>query len=356
MFPPGYEDKAFPNYVCKLDKSLCGLKQAPRAWFSRLSNKLHALGFHGSKADTSLFFYKQDDVIIYFLVYVDDIIAVSSSDMAIDRLLLNLQDDFALKDLGPLHYFLGIEVSDCSGELLLTQAKYAKDLIYKAGMKDCKPMHTPMALSEKLAVHLGDLLDSETATRYRSIVGGLQYLTLTRPDIGFAVNKVCQYLHCPTSAHYTAVKQILRYISGTINYGLKIVRSPSNVTSAFSDADWAGCSDNRKSTGGFAVFIGANLISWQAKKQATVSRSSTEAEYKALANATVEIIWVQSILDELGVLQSKVPILWCDNIGATYLSANPVFHAGTKHIEVDYHFVREQSCSKAIGYLYYFFC
>ena len=147
MFPPGYEDKAFPNYVCKLDKSLCGLKQAPRAWFSRLSNKLHALGFHGSKADTSLFFYKQDDVIIYFLVYVDDIIAVSSSDMAIDRLLLNLQDDFALKDLGPLHYFLGIEVLDCSGELLLTQTKYAKTESKRRGIGEGKSkMHLPSAL------------------------------------------------------------------------------------------------------------------------------------------------------------------------------------------------------------------
>jgi histone deacetylase 1/2 len=202
-----------------------------------LSNKLHELGFHGSKADTSLFFFKQGDVIIYFLIYVDDIIIVSSSAVAIDQLLLNLRDDFALKDLGILHYFLGIEVSECSGELLLTQTKYAKDLIHKAGMKDYKSMHMPMALSEKLAVHLGYPLDSETATRYRSIAGGLQYLTLTRPDIAFAVNKVCQYLHYPTSARYTAVKRILRYISGTINYGLKIVRSSSNVISAFSYVD-----------------------------------------------------------------------------------------------------------------------
>lgn len=253
-----------------------------------------------------------------------------------------LRDEFALKDLGPLHYFLGIEVLTDSNGLLLHQSKYAKELIHRAGLLDCKPVPTPMSSSDRLSLDSGLLLDAATATRYRSIVGGLQYLTLTRPDIAFAVNKVCQYLHCPTTAHYTAVKRILRYISGTFAYGLRFVRSASNTISAFSDADWAGCSDDRKSTGGFAVFVGANLVSWQAKKQATVSRSSTEAEYKTLANATAEIIWVQSLLKELGIVQHKTPILWCDNIGATYLTANPVFHARTKHIEVDYHFVRER--------------
>ena len=198
-----------------------------------------------------------------------------------------------------------------------------------------------MAVSEKLTKNVGDPLDNNTATKYRSLVGGLQYLTLTRPDIAFAVNKVCQYLHSPTSVHFTAVKRILRYISGTVDFGLRIVPSRSNLVSAFSDADWAGCSDDRKSTGGFAIFLGSNLISWSARKQATVSRSSTEAEYKALANATAEVIWVQSLLTELGISHPKAAVLWCDNIGATYLSANPVFHARTKHIEVDYHFVRE---------------
>ena len=134
----------------------------------------------------------------------------------------------------------------------------------------------------------------------------------------------------------------MRYISGTVDFGLRIVPSRSNLVSAFSDADWAECSDDRKSTGGFAIFLGSNLISWSARKQATVSRSSTEAEYKALANATAEVIWVQSLLTELGISHPKAAVLWCDNIGATYLSANPVFHARTKHIEVDYHFVRER--------------
>ena len=260
---------------------------------------------------------------MYVLVYVDDIIVASSTDQATSALLKDLQKDFALKDLGDLHYFLGIEVKKVRNGIVLTQHKYANDLLKKTGMVDCKPMSTPLSTSEKLSLHEGSLLGPDDATQYRSIVGALQYLTLTRPDITFPVNKVCQFLHAPTTVHWAAVKRILRYIKQCTQLGLNIHRSMSTLVSAFSDADWAGNVDDRKSTGGFAVFIGSNLVSWSARKQATVSRSSTESEYKAMANATAEL-------------------MWCDNLGAKYLSANPVFHARTKHIEVDFHFVRER--------------
>jgi histone deacetylase 1/2 len=180
------------------------------------------------------------------------------------------------------------------------------------------------------------------SSQYRSIVGALQYLTLTRLDLSFSVNKVCQYLHAPTTAHWTAVKRILRYVKSTSQLGITFRKSSSTLLSAFSDADWAGCIEDRRSTGGFAIFIGPSLVSWIARKQDSVSRSSTEAEYKALANATTELIWVEALLRELGVRLYQKSCLWCDNLGATYLSANPVFHARTKHIEIDYHFVRER--------------
>jgi hypothetical protein len=212
--PPGYEDKEHPDYVCKLDKALYGLKQAPRAWFSRLSEKLVELGFKGSKADTSLFYFKRGDVIMFALIYVDDIIVVSSKQEAVSALLLDLKQEFALKDLGGLHYFLGIEVNKCENGIILTQEKYVMDLLKNAGMEKCKPVSTPLSTSTKLSLHVGGALGPEDSTRYRSIVGALQYLTLTRPDIAFSVNKVCQFLHAPTTEHWSAVKRILRYLKG----------------------------------------------------------------------------------------------------------------------------------------------
>jgi histone deacetylase 1/2 len=281
-------------------------------------------------------------------VYVDDIIVVSSSPEATKTLLSDLQKEFALKDLGDLHYFLGIEVKKARDGLVLSQQRYATDILARSGMSRCKAIDTPLSSTEKLSAYEGNALGPDDCTKYRSVVGALQYLTLTRPDLCFAVNKVCQFLHALTTAHWSAVKRILRYVQGTVNLGLRIGNSRTMIVSAFSDADWAGCVDDRRSTGGFAVFLGENLISWSARKQATVSRSSTEAEYKSLANATAEIIWVQKLLGELGITHPPTARLWCDNLGAKYLSANPVFHARTKHIEIDFHFVRERVAQRLL--------
>jgi histone deacetylase 1/2 len=346
--PPRYEDKTKPHYLCKLDKALYGLKQAPRAWYSRLCQKLQSVGFVPSKSDTSLFFYCKGGHIIFMLVYVDDIIVASTSQAVVDALLRDLHTEFAIKDIGELHYFLGIEVKRKKGELLMVQERYATEILKRVNMQLCKSVPTPLSTTENLTITSGDRLGTEDSTRYRSIVGALQYLTLTRPDISFSVNKVCQFLHSPTTVHWEAVKRILRYIKGTAAVGLKIRKSNSMLISAFADADWAGCPDDRRSTGRFAVFLGCNLVSWCARKQATVSRSSTEAEYKSLANATAEMMWIRKLLDELGITYPRAARLWCDNIGAKYLSANPVFHARTKHIEIDYHFVREQVASKCL--------
>jgi hypothetical protein len=138
------------------------------------------------------------------------------------------------------------------------------------------------------------------------------------------------------------VKRTLRYVQGTLSTGLRFRRSSSPALSVFSDVDWAGCPDDRKSTSGFVVFLGANLVSWSSRKHQTMSRSSTEAEYKALMNATTEVIWIQSVLQELGIQRSPTPVLWCDNLDATYLTANLTFHARMKHMKVDYHFVHER--------------
>jgi histone deacetylase 1/2 len=194
--PPGYVDGVQPNFVCKLDKALYGLKQASHAWYARLCTKLVQLGFVPSKADTSLFYYNKGGHILYVLVYVDDIIVASSSQKATYALLKDLQADFALKDLGDLHYFLGIEVKRKEDDLVMYQQKYASDILLRAGMSNCKPINTPISSSEKLSVNDGDKLGPDDASKYRSMVGALQYLTLTRPNICFAVKQGLAVFTC----------------------------------------------------------------------------------------------------------------------------------------------------------------
>jgi histone deacetylase 1/2 len=262
--PPGFEKENASNMVCKLDKAIYGLKQAPRAWYSELSTNLIALSFRPSRSDMSLFIYDKGKVIIYMLIYVDDIIVTSSSSEAVAALLSDLRKAFALKDLGDLHYFLGTEVKKVKDGILLSQSKYAQDILARVGMLSCKPSVTPLSASEKLSKVSGQALRPEDSTKYQSIVGALQYLTLTRPDLAFAVNKVCQFLHMPTTEHWSALKRILRYVKFTVDMSLRIQRSNSRLISAFTNADWAGNVDDRRSTGGFAVFIGPNLVSWSA--------------------------------------------------------------------------------------------
>ncbi|KAF5466537.1 hypothetical protein F2P56_016455, partial [Juglans regia] len=269
-----------------------------------------------------------------------------SSQAAVTSLIKFLNVEFAVKDLGPLHFFLGIEAVTTPDGLLLSQKRYVTDLLSRTNMLHAKAMPSPMSTSSQLS--LFDGANFSDPSLYRSVVGALQYLSLTRPDIAFSVNKVCQFMHKPTDKHWSAVKRILRYLRETTDFGLLLRPSPSFQLSVFSDADWAGSPDDRKSTGGYCVFLGQSLISWSSKKQPTVARSSTESEYKALANATSELLWIKSLLHELGIFSTKCPRLWCDNLGATFLSANPVLHARTKHVEIDYHFVREQVQKRAL--------
>ncbi|KAD3067191.1 hypothetical protein E3N88_35071 [Mikania micrantha] len=349
--PPSFIDPNKPDYVCLLHKSLYGLKQAPRAWFHWLSTALYNLGFHGSKTDPSLFVYSSRGTLLYMLVYVDDIILIGNDSQELDRVVQSLNRSFAVQDMGPLSYFLGIEILPQGLDLLLSQKKYILELLERAGLSKAKPVPSPITTTATLA--LGDSPPCADPVKYRQGVGALQYVTLSRPDITFAVNKVCQFMHSPTDNHWSAVKRILRYLQGTSDFGLLLKHdsatllhaytdSTFNNITAYSDADWAGCPDDRRSTGGYAIYLGSNLVSWSARKQRTVSRSSTESDYKALADTVDELTWLQTLLRELQVPTKTVPTLWCDNLGATYLSVNPVFHARTKHVEVDFHFVREK--------------
>ncbi|KAJ4818128.1 hypothetical protein LUZ62_030694 [Rhynchospora pubera] len=344
--PPGFVDPSYPSHVCRLNKALYGLKQSPRAWFHTLSSALIDYGFCASNYDPSLFVYHHNGSKIVVLVYVDDIIITGDSPILLSKAIAHLNSQFAIKDLGSLKFFLGIEVHSISTGFLLTQTKYLKNILTRANMLLSKPTASPMVVHTSLSLHEGDPMDNPSL--YRTIVGALQYATITRPDIAFAVNKVSQFMHSPTNLHWEAVKRILRYLNGTLTYGLTLKPAINLVLHAYSDSDWAGCPDDRRSTSGYAIFLGPNLISWSAKKQATVSRSSTEAEYRALALASAELVWLQFLLHELHITCSSSPILWCDNIGATFLASNPMFHARTKHVEIDYHFIREKVQNKEL--------
>jgi histone deacetylase 1/2 len=244
--PPGFQNtnKAL---VCKLHKALYGLKQAPRAWFERLHKALLSLQFKPSKCDPSLFVYSASNEVVYVLVYVDDIILTGNSSTLIQRFITQLDQQFSLKQLGTLNYFLGIEVSPFEGGLLLTQQKYIRDLLSKVKMLDCKPISTPMVSTSRLSKSHG--IPFNDPSLYRSIVGALQYLTITRPEISFSVNKVSQFMSSPLDTHWTAVKRVLRYLKGTMTHGLhyKPAKCLPLQLKGFSDADWATDMDDRRS-------------------------------------------------------------------------------------------------------------
>ncbi|KAG8489227.1 hypothetical protein CXB51_017298 [Gossypium anomalum] len=276
--PPGFEQHHLDGrqLVCKLRKALYGLKQAPCAWFHKLRDFLLASQFVASKANSSLFIRQTGSQFMYVLVYVDDIIVTGPDSYGIDQYVKALDENFSLKDLGPLHYFLGIE-------------------------SKASPM--PMVTTSRLSDHDGEPTTDEHL--FRSIVGALQYVVITRPDIAFSVNKVCQYMHKPLDAHFKAVKQILRYLQGTLDYGLQFTRSSKLLLEVYSNASWGSDTDDRRSISGFCVFLGGNPISWSSRKQQVVSRSTAEAEYRNLANVTAEMILIQSLLEKVanGLLQ-----------------------------------------------------
>ncbi|GKA97082.1 ribonuclease H-like domain-containing protein [Tanacetum coccineum] len=312
--PPGFRDSQHPDHVCLLQRSLYGLKQAPRAWFQRFAAYAARVGFIHSRCDTSLFIYRRGSDTAYLLLYVDDIILTASSTAFLQSIIATLHAEFSMTDLGPLNYFLGISVTRNTSGMFLSQQKYASELLECVGMLTCNPCRTLVDTDSKLSAD-GDPVSDPTL--YRSLAGALQYLTFTRPDISYAVQQVCLYMHDPREPHFSALKRILRYIRGTMPYGLQLFSSTTSSLVAYSDADWAGCPTTRRSTSGYCVFLGNNLLSWSSKRQVTLSRSSAEAEYRGVANVVAETC--------------------C----AVYLSSNPVQHQRTKHIEIDIHFVRD---------------
>nr|MCH9869351.1 hypothetical protein [Serratia marcescens] len=346
--PPGYERKG-ENLVCSLKKSLYGLKQSPRAWFQKFAAVVCSVGFTRSTADHSIFTKTCTEGIVILLVYVDDIIVTGNDSQGIAAIKHHLSRAFQTKDLGPLRYFLGIEVARKQNDIFISQRKYVLDILSETGLLGCRPVETPMDPNIKLSAHTSDPPFTDPG-RYRRLVGRLIYLTVTRPDIAYAVSRVSQFMQSPTTTHWEAVIHIIRYLKKAPGRGLHFTPGESLTLQGYSDADWAGSVDDRRSTSGYLIFFAGNPISWKSKKQTTVARSSAEAEYRAMAHLVSEVLWLRALLRDLGVhINSPTPLL-CDNQAAIHIAENPVFHEKTKHIEVDCHFVQNELERKVISF------
>ena len=336
--PKGFEDPHAPNHVYKLDKALYGLKQAPRAWYEKLTNFLVSHGYKRGGVDQTLFIKNVDSHIIIAQIYVDDIIFGSTSESEVKIFVDQMKSEFEMSMVGELTFFLGLQVKQMEEGTFVSQSKYAKNLVKKFGLESSKTAKTPMSTTTKLTKdENGAKVDP---TLYRSMIGSLLYLTASRPDICYSVGVCARYQGNPMESHVKAVKRIIRYVHGTTDYGLWYTNDSNPILVCFSDADWAGNTDDRKSTSGGCFYLGNNLVSWHSKKQNSISLSTAEAEYIAAGSCCAQLLWMKQMLKDYGFDLDTLTV-FCDNTSAINISKNLVQHSRTKHIDIRHHFIRE---------------
>ncbi|KAJ9562631.1 hypothetical protein OSB04_007791 [Centaurea solstitialis] len=336
--PEGFVHKEHPDYVYVLDNALYGLKQAPRAWYEELSKHLLSKGFKKGSVDSTLFLMKEGEHIVVIQIYVDDIIFGSTSRELCKKFENVMTEEFKMSMMGEINFFLGLQVRQFSDGIFINQSKYIFDLLKKYDMSGCHSIGTPMATGNSIGPdHEGKDVDLRN---YRSMVGSLMYLTASRPDIMFATCVCARYQAKPKESHLAAVKRIFRYLKGTPYYGIWYPKGLGFELQAYTDADYGGCNMDRKSTSGHLQFLGNKLVSWASKKQQCVSTSTAESEYVAAASCCSQVLWMQSQLRDYGLEYKKIPI-YCDSKSAIAISANPVQHSKTKHIDIRYHFLKD---------------
>ena len=358
--PEGFVDPDRPNHVCKLKKSIYGLKQSARCWNTTLDEYLKSVGYHKSNADGCIYVKsvkEANDRISFVIlgVYVDDIIPVSNNPVLLKAEKAALCERFEMVDQGEIHYLLGMSIKrnrECR-TLTISQTNYVEKVLRKFGMENCKPIATPLELGRKFQqLSQGD--EPFNVQTYQQAIGCLTYMsTATRPDIAAAVGVLSQYMSRPSKDHWIGVKRVLRYLKGTLMYGLKFsAHEEEPELFGYSDADWAGDVDTRRSTSGYVFQIGSSTVSWSSKKQTTVAKSSTEAEYVALSSATQEAVWLRSLMRDFGRQMDAPTTIYEDNQGAIELAKNAKYHNRTKHIDICHHFVRERVVSNEIQVIY----
>ena len=338
--PDGYVQPGKEHLVCRLKKSLYGLKQAPRCWNIKFVNHLKKIGFRQSEADPCVFVRSGQGNPCVLAVYVDDIILLTNTEAEMLMIKKQLKDGFKMKDMGELHYLLGISMRVKDGTVTLDQHQYLTKLLEKFGLQDAKEASTPLDPNVKL-VKEDNYSTPVDPTCYQSLVGSLLYAAMaTRPDIAHAVGVLGRFSASPNEAHATAAKRVCRYLKKTLD--LKLVYTGQGVceTYGYSDADWASSLDDRHSTSGNVFMMAGAAVSWLSKRQATVALSTAEAEYMSLTSAVQEAVWMRRLLQALGVKLESL-VIYEDNQGSIKMAHNPVLHSQTKHIDIRYHYIRE---------------
>ena len=336
--PEGYEVIGRETEVCKLKKSIYGLKQSPRCWNAKLHTSLIQIGFNSSDADPCVYICGGKII----AVYVDDLILLTDTKDEMESLKNRLSEEFNMKDLGEVSQFLGVSINRSENNITLHQRSYIEEIVQRFNMSEAKTVTTPSDVNVLLVKEDGSSLVDKTL--YQSIAGALLYVSMaTRPDIAHAVGVVCRYNAVPTKTHMSALKRIICYLKGTSELALTYNSEEVSPMYGYSDADWAGDRDTRLSTSGYVFMIGGGAVSWSSKKQKTTALSTAEAEYIALSEACKEVMWLRKLLGDLTGVSDKLEMttIMEDNQAATAMVKNPVFHARSKHIDIRYHYIRE---------------
>ncbi|KAI5328650.1 hypothetical protein L3X38_028047 [Prunus dulcis] len=349
--PYGFVVEEAEDKVYRLRKALYGLKQAPRAWYSEIDIYLIHCGFHRSSSEATLYVRNKEGIgVLIVSVYVDDIVYTGSSTRMIKEFKIEMMCKYEMSDLGLLHHYLGMGITQTEESIFIHQKKYAFTLLDKFGLKDCKSVSTPLVATDKLQREDG--IEAADESLYRKIVGSLLYLTATRPDIMFSASLLARFMHSPSKLHYGATKRVLRYIQGTIDYGIEYVIGKSAFLVGYCDSEWSGSEEDMKSTSGYAFSFGSGAFSWASVKQHSVALLTAEAEYVSAAEATSEAIWLRFVLEDFGEEQTTATTVFCDNTSAIAMSKNPVFHQRSKHIRRKFHFIRDAIQNGEIDLVY----
>lgn len=337
--PRGYEKKGSEHMVYKLQKALYGLKQAPRAWFSRIESYFIKEGFERSPSEHTLFLKRKGGKILIVSIYVDDLLFTSDDEVMLCEFRNSMNKQFDMTDLGKMRFFLGIEVLQRADGVFICQRKYAAEVLSRFGMEESNSVRNPIVPGQKIdADKEGIKVD---ATQFKQMVGSLMYLTATRPDLMFVVSLICRFMANPTQLHFAAAKRVLRYLKGTMDYGVFYKKGGASEMVAYTDSDYAGDKEDSKSTSGYVFMMCEGAVAWSSRKQPIVTLSTTEAEFVAAAACACQAIWMRRILKDIGHVQADCTTLMCDNTSTIKLSKNPVLHGRSKHIRVRFHFLRD---------------